>query len=135
MKVVVISIPHTGTRWTLRLLQGWGLGLGPEEAQGAHVTKPGWRELMASADKVVVPLRDRALSEAGVRRHQQVPCGDTEWATLMSLGERGDVFYLPIPPTEDGIVGLANFLGVDIGPVDWSPLGDDPKTLNAERVA
>ena len=58
MKAVVISIPYTGTRETLKILGDWGLGLGIEQ-QGAHITKPGWEELMASADNVVVPLRNR----------------------------------------------------------------------------
>lgn len=140
MRAVVISCPHTGTRWTLKLLQGWGLGLGIEQ-QAAHVRLTprklrgdeydalGWEELMESATHVVVPLRERALADASRDRRGQPRSTDEEWATMLSLGERANVHYLTIPPTEADVQALADFLGVEVGPVDWTPEGDDPKEL------
>lgn len=123
MTVVVLSIPYTGTRWTLKLLRGWGLVDGVTQ-QAAHITKPGWRELMAAADKVVVPLRDRASVDMSATSRGQRVSTDAEWDMLFGLGALGNVHYLPIPPTEDGVRALANFLAVQVGPVDWTPEGD-----------
>lgn len=125
MTVALITLPYTGTRWMKRLLESWGIV--PEIR---HITKPDWRDYVARADKVVVMLRDREARDASARtRPNAASVGDAEWESLYTLWEQPNVHGFRIDCHETSrpvqVAMLADFLGVEIGPVDWSPVGHD----------
>lgn len=133
-RVYVASIPHTGTRFTIRTLHGWGfVNDYPKVARLTHTHfaesyPEGGRkveEWIAAGLPVVIPYRSPDLSAASSRKR-----GEVEHCGVFHLIERWrgspNVLVFRVDCPEEGRAkewaALAAFCGVsDPGPVDWTP--------------
>ena len=135
--ISVVSIPHTGTRFTLRTLGSLGCETryarffsGPE----VNAVMSGRRdrlmrslEWLDNADRVVVPWRcPRKVATSYMTRDKQPPT-DAEFDRLAAYFDRPNVhrFWVGGPDKEAGLAALAAFVGVSPQPIDWSPLGHE----------
>lgn len=123
--ILVLSVPHTGTRFTQRLLSPYG------DATAVHVTEPtdAIRAKVDAADMVVIPLRNPDDCWAGwIKRgkdkeHEFAGC----WAMLQYWADEiPGAFLLPIDvdARDDALQNIADELAVSIE-TDWSPIGTE----------
>lgn len=125
MRVYVLSVPHTGTHWTIELLERMGC-----EVRHTHCTTVGggW---VREGRRVVVPWRDPVLAKISelnrVDRHRNGyrypkvrPGGVAAVAELARNAE--NVFLIPVPASDAMTERLARWLGVEARSPDPAPV-------------
>jgi len=128
--LLVASIPHTGTMFTLDLLPGrWAPLPGPLETDRkyfCHFSEPHAHRIIGKCF-TIVPIRQySAVRESWRRRSMDLVDLDRQWDRMLEL--RG-VFFLPIdiPVERDERLGaLSATLGVRLK-TDWQPTNALPR--------
>ncbi len=128
--ISVVTVPHTGTIYTLDLLRDWGVEIERKHLEntdappyGGERFGPGfpcpssdeWRAY-PDTHRVVCTLRDPMLAVISAI-NRGVPdrmISVDGWAVMAEWWERkiASVHFFPIPPTSRGFLDLFNFLGL-----------------------
>ena len=128
MRVHVVSVPHTGTHFTLEVLRRSGV----RWERRIHTTQEGWQDSFAPGVRVVVPMRLLALVVASaLNRGEPVRISDfNEIAKLRT----SDTHFFRVD-CEDAdrraeLDKLGDFLDCDMADVDWAPLNSRKDVLD-----
>ena len=128
--ISVVTVPHTGTIYTLDLLRRWGVQVERKHLEntsappygnerfGPGFPGPSSDEWQTYPDhrRVICTLRDPMLAVISAI-NRRVPDRDISvdgWSVMAEWWEVQhlvDVHFFPIPPTGDGLKALAKFAG------------------------
>lgn len=123
----MFSVPHTGTRFVLRLIRSMGL-----RARYTHRIREA-RRLVEDGVRVVIPMRDPVLARISTMNRGFTPAAVERrvpprlFNTVAAWRTRSNIHVYPVPGSLRDIRALAGFLGV-VAPedVDWNPAGTTP---------
>ncbi len=156
--ISVVTVPNTGTIYTLQLLRGWGVDVErkhientDEPPYGNERFGPGFPcpssdewESYPDTRRVVCTLRDPILAVISAI-NRGVPdrmISVDGWAVMAQWYERrwlalemwrDNVHFFPIPPTSKGLVQLAKFVGPPDGWM-WAADTDVPRNTSEDRT-
>ena len=145
--ISIVSIPHTGTKFTEKLLLGMGLEVRHAHLHSTHPAQNA-RAWVAAGEKVVVPWRDPDLARISARNRGEEPRPLSEFAELLTLADLPNVHLFDIEPCrtctgdhegpceakELELGKLQVFLGVKEPPeTDWEPVNTSEDVTGAKR--
>ncbi len=121
MTVSIVSIPHTGTKFTEYVLLAMGCDVRHAHfhARGVQDPRP-WFD----SGKVVVPFRRPEQAAESARKRGEEPRPDAEFEALLALCDRPNVHVFNVEPCcrAAELASLAAFVGADVPEVDWTPV-------------
>lgn len=121
MKVRLVSVPHSGTRFMRTLLDQVC------DYTSHHTDDLGFPHPYHATDKVVVPLRDPMLAECSRLEGHMGGLPVTEWLKVAEWYGHPNVWYFRVDGPTDmrgyqlNMLGL--FLRADVPQTDWEPVG------------
>ncbi len=127
--ISIVSVPHTGTKFTEKLLMDMG-----HEVRCTHVhnTHPLQNPTTWIKDGglVVIPWRDPELARISAENRGHVPRPVSEFKELLEWAKLPHVHLFKVEPgkseaKDSELAKLQNFLGGEVAPVtDWAPVNE-----------
>ncbi len=140
--ISIVSVPHTGTQFTQKILADMDLDVRCTHAHSTHpLQDPNvWVE---EGGKVVIPWRDPDLARISALNRGHEPRPLSEYADLLKWAERDNVHLFTVEPGSDEakdaeLLALQAFLGCEDAPeTDWAPVNEseDVTGLKAAHTA
>ena len=131
MVVSVVSIPHTGTRFTLEAIRVLGFTTRHAHFQSKHPAQNA-EEWLVGDPKVVVPWRDpekvkESWANRGKTAPRFTPPDDAEFDRLLEYCDQPNVHQFTVDVHESDrdneLDALADFLETDVRSINWTPIG------------
>ena len=125
--ISIVSIPHTGTKFTEKLIRSLGYDTrhahfhSEHPSQNAHL----WR---SEGAKIVVPWRAPDLSRISSLNRGEEPRPYAEFQALRMWSESDDIHFFDVDAATEAdrteqVRGLCAFLGCAVpAEVDWTPV-------------
>ncbi len=149
--ISLVTVPKTGTIYTLQLLRGWGVDVErkhientDEPPYGNERFGPGfpcpstdeWELYPSPSRRIVCTLRDPILAVIS-EINRGVPdrmISVDGWAVMADWWEReiDVVHFFRVPPTRGGLVELADFVGARAGWMHDAPIA--PRNTSEDRT-
>jgi hypothetical protein len=137
--ISIVSIPHTGTKFTEKLLLDMGFDVRHAHLHSTHPAQDA-RAWVAAGEKVVVPWRDPELARISARNRGEEPRPVSEFAELLAWADLPNVHLFDIAPGSDEakeseLGRLQVFLGEKEPPeTDWKPVNESEDITGAKRT-
>lgn len=127
--ISVISVPHTGTKFTEKLLMDMGYDVRCCHVHSTHPlqTPQTW---INEGGLIVIPWRDRELVRISAENRGETPRPDEEFLKCLEWGTLPHVHIFEVEPgsdeAKDGELALLRaFLGTEAEVItDWAPVNE-----------
>lgn len=118
--MILRSVPHTGTMFTEQIMEAMGFNSG-----FAHVTNWDWEWQPPEDERMVIPLRDPALSIITSLNRGEEPHAD-KFERVAEYRDDPNVHFFRVDcPTDERasrLNTLAEFCGSECPETDWTPV-------------
>ncbi len=127
--ISIISIPHTGTQFTEKLLMDMGYEVRCAHVHSIHPLQDP-KVWIADGGKVVIPWRDPELAGISSINRGQEPRHESEFDQLLEWAKLDHVHFFEVEPGEieandSELNKLQNFLdSVDSPVTNWAPVNE-----------
>lgn len=121
--ISIVSIPHTGTKFTCMVLLKMGCVIRHAHLHAAHPAQNG-RQWLREDPKVVVPWREPSKVIESFQKRGEEPRPEPEFDEILEWTARPNVHRFRVEPDdrEAELAALAEFVGADVPEIDWTPV-------------
>ena len=122
--VSIVSVPHTGTQFTEKLLSDMGFEVRCAHVHSTHPAQDA-RAWIGSGERVVIPWREPELARISALNRGQKPRPISEFVDILVWAKQRNVHLFDVEPDdrEAELAGLREFLGCEHEiTTDWVPV-------------
>ena len=127
--ISIISVPHTGTNFTVKVLMDMGYDVRCAHIDSTHPTHPAqdpsvW---IKESGLVVIPWRNPELANISAQNRGEMPRPESDFAQALEWADLPHVHLFLVEPADDDkdyeLQRLQAFLGAANEPeTDWAPI-------------